>query len=153
MEYSVDFITRKSVPSFLIGTFYLWMLCRFCGTAVVELNMSGEMRRRKDAKELSPFFASFLLCSSACMYNSNTAVPQKLCSVQKIKSNEKKREYWFPVTLCRAYEVQSASLEHLENRVCLAKPTFGCSSLKSKSNLLKNYYLQNCNTRILSYFR
>ena len=56
---------------FCLLLFIFWTLRSFFGTAVVLLRISPRM------------------------YNSTTAVPKKLRSVRKIKSNKQKRDYWF----------------------------------------------------------
>ena len=43
-----------------------------------------------------PSFAVPLIRASPCMYSFTTAMQNKLRSVQKMKSNEQKGEYWFP---------------------------------------------------------
>ena len=65
------------------------------------------MRRKENGMEgrkenlfflpfFSPFFAVPLLSISQRVYSSTTAVTNGLRSVQKIKRNKQKGEYWFP---------------------------------------------------------
>ena len=67
---------------FCLLPFIFWTLRCIFGTAVVELYVRGEMRRRKDVKDTD--LSRRGNAKEPRMYNSTTAVPKMQRSVQKI---------------------------------------------------------------------